>query len=766
MRDSQAKQTREQEMAREVSIAEGYQPQIGSRPVDGNQLRSEVLQLTNQGFDMRPEQVEMTQNIINELQENNRVQVRAACGMGKTLVQETTIMEYDRRLQEERDRSGTYVVLLPSIKLAQQMKQSYLKHGVLDLDEDSVFSVHCDPTDPADEPVNQADLQRFMEEERDGPKVIFVVNSEASVSKVIGAQRESGSEVDMTIFDEAHKYVVGKGTSRLNGTLFNSPDNVTLNSNTRVFMTATPVARDRYGARGLPSKKRSAQETIDEYVSTVRTHGGKITDKAKAKELVIDMSDDYAFGNMVSNHSLRTAVEKGYLVRPKPYASMVQVASLPGQVLSRNTQVTADGAVLSGEGGGMSLGSYQNVSSLYDHLSSDDSYSVGGRSNTLSFGNSVNECKEVSANWREVGLSMSTEMYGGRPMPLAVANQLAHDPSSEYRKAARVRLLAEHASVLSTSSTHSASQKAAALSHFDEKGDSAPNGRLKDCSCGQPGRWCPCARVVANYDMYAEGVDVPAVDTVVLDRPTESSESMIVQAVGRSSRRFTNALGRAKRNGSVVIPMTYDSEGRLANPEEVSISYGAVDKMWDDRGEEFYHQVQRDDHYSLPVTSETLGGMEGGAYTTRDMYSFYFTEGIDEGEPHQRIAAAQLMQNAFDKVFQDHRSDLGLPKLKLPFEEKYQVVMQRVRARAYRQGGPRGKIDAIQILASANPDPYHMRRYGEIAKLAGNSTTNRQQHLEGHPELHDARRQSGVVASSIKGTEEALILMRECGIIR
>lgn len=570
--------------------------------VIGSAEQEDVEDLRSPTVQLHPEQQEIRDKALEVFvsPDEDRCQLRVPCGVGKTMAAQAALDAYSDHLVRTEGRGGTFLVVVPTIALARQVRQDFEQDGVMNLSSEHLLSVHEQSKDidqarraagaRKGDAALQADVdmvRSFLDDDEESgyPRVVIAVTD--SVHKVISAQEQGAPDMDATVFDEAHNVAGLYGDSMTaQRMLFNEQQNG-LRSTNRMFMTATPryPSDDMDFRRQLNRVPGAAKDKIVKVDASVDAErdSGKKKPSGRVIRTFLTQSDEEVFGRTIVSFGYQDAIAKGYLSYPHVVRSRLEMsAERKNTSLSRDTPVDADGRV--SKDGGMTAAAWVSTASTIRSLVVQDedevtslanapstpapapsATAVRGR-NVLVFSDSVDQAVSVEQNWKDVALAMSRK-EARRDMAAQEARRVLDDPSSKPDQVlgARYRLVADHASVVSVSSTsrHTARQREEAFDHFDSRKpyDSAP------CTCGaRRGSWCACARVVSNVDMMSEGISIKSVDTVVMNRPRMGNDRAVYQAIGRSSRIWRDEDGNShKASSRVVVPeVTYSDGGRPA----------------------------------------------------------------------------------------------------------------------------------------------------------------------------------------------------------
>lgn len=640
----------------------------------------------------------------------DRCQLRAACGMGKTIMAEMALDAYDDHLQVSRGRSGTYLVVAPTIKLARQLREDFVEDGVLDIDDESILSVHDTSEDTkvsrTDESSKlEADIRKikgFLSQESESPRVIIAVRK--SMFKVIEAQGDLNHSFDVTVFDEAHNYAgkVDASSDPSQARMLFNEQKGGLQSDNRMFMSATPeydadeVLESRVDPR--VGRKVSLRSRILEQ--------DRITDQGiEAGSLFLNQDDQEVFGESVGSWGYRHAIEKGYLTEPVISRSRLTIRSKTSSV-DRNTLVDASGAE---SDDGVSLGAWVSASSTMDSVISN-----GGR-NVLTFSDTIEEARAVKSSWADIARARAARELGPDNVNRLTSEQayrVLHEGGhpDNVQRAARYTLLAEHAQVIVTSSKHPQSIQDEAMNHFDKK-------RLYDrgsCSCRKPGGWCACIRLVSNVDMLSEGISISSIDTVVFNRPRRSSDADIYQAIGRSSRVWRDDAGKnQKSQANVVIPHveTQDSSGirsgALLSSEAGTL--GAVSRIARDATGPYSTARSVEEDWADMATTDDPSGL----YSTTDSLWPSFQGG-------EKIRAAVAMNRAWkdaeNLAAREYRRSHPREEefRQLPIGTKYALTRQAVQNEIAKSRGARSVVALSPHLRGMKPS--HVEQFKALSR--------------------------------------------------
>lgn len=558
----------------------------------------------------RETQTEDANRLLNRLfeEEADRAQMRGAPGSGKTITGQLVIAGMMERLQSSEDRSGRYMVMCPTIELAKQLREDYRRDGIIS--DHNALSIH--DSAPGFERFTGKDLdaeqsrrlREFFKEPDDEPKIVFVVGSPSSSAKVAELQRESGVAMDGAIFDETHNLggMIGaktkKGITERPRVFFDDePGGMEIGK--RVFMTATP--------RTAPLRQpfgdgNSAAQAGDRgaYLRAMEGQG----------QLHLDQGNEELFGTMVSSRSYAEAISRGYLNPVVTEGRGVRIRNPRKLPVRREGRIDPLTGEYQGEDqrkskrlrdGFMSVGAYQSACATLESLADDSS----GSSNVLSFSDSIQDADEMARAdcWEAVSKNLASGLLDGRKVPNAqqARNALKKGGlSANEERAMRLLVLGKNAQMMSVSSASSPQKRRDALRFLDRErpGESVPKEKWIN-------GWNPSPKVLCNVDVLSEGMNMPSIDRVVMNRPSYSGDSDNYQAMGRASRKWNDEHGNPQKGtGRVTIPETYDGDRQLFGKEHASL-VRSLSSIYSDDGTEEWRDRNRP---AVPLTYTDASG--------------------------------------------------------------------------------------------------------------------------------------------------------------
>ena len=517
----------------------------------------------------RPVQLEALNAVALALEEEDATQLVAACGTGKSYMGRQ-LLQHEMMKPEA---NGIAVILTSSIKLAQDTAQDLRPSGGYDQtmgiygQDYEVIEVHSgvrrnedvEQTVLAEGVVSTDRIKAQMEAAIRAGKRVVIVSTYDSCSKVQEAQaalQDSRFEADIIMHDEAHNVLgqqrpttVASEENELTAyTGFHNEIPGAIQARKRLYATASPVLREAPGDADEPA-------TLEDAIA--------IADKMKSGDQWARLtyySDNELVGKVSGFISQEEAIEAGCLARPE-YS--VRESKLKGNLKNFTDPVVApDGTLQEREASParnpLSLRTYGAVSATLNALVADPEEGKNPPTNVLAYVGSIPQAEAFKEAFAAVARAESNNMN------MLEAAKHAHDADPQIRRQARMALLAGAAEVKAAhSATDSASvrERKAAFRMFDGKG-------VEDKA------WSPHRRVLANVDIFSEGVSIPEIDAVVIADDEKCSERAMTQAIGRSIRVLPG--NEYKTTGHVIVPSVTDEAGVHATEASVHLAaYGA-----------------------------------------------------------------------------------------------------------------------------------------------------------------------------------------------
>lgn len=517
-------------------------------------------------------QIDALNDTTQALIEDGNTQLVAACGTGKSYMGRQLM----RRMMEEEDANGVAIVLTSSVKLARDTAADLMpdSEGNYDRamgehDEDynvQVIEVHNESNSmKTNGAIDIAKIASDWQKALDEGKRVVVVSTYQSADLVQKVQEIIGerAEADLLMNDEAHNILGQKKSASSSADAENSGYRSFANeipgaiqAKHRLYATATPSLADS------PDDDETAAKgaTREEQIASLQAQAAKMSANGKER-LTVYSDDELIVGRVSGAITQQIAIDKGYLTKPdyQLRAARVSADSADSFVDHRGRAVAA-----SGDSEPMTAQTYSAVSATLQAMTEDPKTDETGKvrnpvHNALAYTGSISQANAFKANFRAVALEQS----GNMSVSDAEANKDSSDP--ELRRRARLRLLAESAVAEAAHSGNTVAEKEKAFSMF----------RGRSYSSEEDGGWSPHKRVLANVDIFSEGVSINEIDTVVIADQAKTSERAMTQAIGRSLR--TIGGNTEKNTGHVIIPQVVSESGKELNGGLVTAaSYGAT----------------------------------------------------------------------------------------------------------------------------------------------------------------------------------------------
>jgi superfamily II DNA or RNA helicase len=528
----------------------------------------------------REMQLDAMNGVAEALENEGNTQLVAACGTGKSYMGRQLM----RRMMEGEDANGIAVVLTSSIKLAKDTAsdlrpndRGFYDHSLGEYGEDyRVIEVHSDSKEFLKNGVVSTDkiAEAWSKALAEGKKVVVVSTYESS-SKVQEVQvklLENGmnAEADLLMNDEAHN-ILGQQRSASATTVglnsgyrsFHNEIPGSIQSQRRLYATATPVIREMVSDDNSTIEAYSSPEQEAERVEAMQAVANTMAAEPKARITVY--SDDSAVVGRVGGYiSQEKAIESKSLAEPD---YQLREALIKGNAAhAKGGYVDASGTLMATPDpskSNLSVQTYSALSATLNAMAADPKPGVNPVHNALAYCGSIDQAKAFRDNFKAVALEQS----GG--MDLATAENARDAADPDVRRRARMRLLAENANAQAAYSGEEAQVKKAREAAFSMfKNQSFTE---EDAAKG----WSPNKRVLANVDIFSEGVSINEIDTVVISDDEKTSERAMTQAIGRAIRRVPS--NPFKATGHVIIPQARGANGEELNGGSVALAaYGAT----------------------------------------------------------------------------------------------------------------------------------------------------------------------------------------------
>lgn len=440
---------------------------------------------------------------------NTRGKLIMACGTGKTFT--------SLKIIEEITPKGSIVLFLaPSIALVGQTFREYCKEKT----DDFVASIVCsdaksgksveDDIDILELPIaastNTQSIKKAYDIAKEKNKRFIIFSTYQSVEKVMQAQKQNDlDEIDLIICDEAHRSVgnlySGKEKDKLNTfTLCHSNENI--KAKKRIYMSATPKI---YSS----SQKSKALENDNE---------------------VFSMDDEEIFGNEIYSINFREAVEKGLLTDYKVIILAIKqegIASVANTAIARlKDEKNVDEKYVDINFVSKIIGTHKGLArndlvALDENNQIDNDFLEEMDSNlsrrVINFCKSIRDSKNITNSFKII--------------------MQCYDEALKKDSFKNLDINIDHVDGTMNSNT-----RLNKLNNLNSP---------KEDTCN----------ILSNARCLSEGIDVPALDSVVFFDGRNSMVD-IIQSVGRVMRKAPN-----KKTGYIILPLAL-SENELSNLDE------------------------------------------------------------------------------------------------------------------------------------------------------------------------------------------------------
>lgn len=541
-------------------------------------------------------QTDIVDKITEYLETHDRASASAACGMGKTVVAQELIR---RHYDSNNVNNGIYVFITSGIRLTNQSREAFDDNGVIG--KHDVFTVHSesndfkiaknrnrqiDSNDNGDQEAELVALTQFMTKQSNYPRVIFATYD--SAEKIAKVQQMIGNDyqVEMILFDESHRLSTEykfdpkikvnikeheaednpefSPNGKVPRVLFNSIAG-SIQSDKRVFLTATPPFEEEYGNVYVETKARRSRGTKNTSAWVYDVNEEALTDRSNGEDnlavddiIHLDQMNQAVFGEMVASYDINYAINEAKVLT-KVERIVVEVKSrvpyTPGSERPDFDKMKLDHNGASSPTG-MYASSYAAITGTLEALADGDCESH----NIIAFLPLNEASSDFANNWQQVAHSLAGD--DGAPS-LSDARSIV-DQSDSYDgktvRRARMKLLSEYANVAYATSKSRKDDKDIAYKYFDDKN--------QICRCGgkERDRWCACARVIANFNLFGQGIDIKQVDTVVQMNKNLLSDAAVTQSIGRAARNH-----RDKKSAQVILPiLKFDTDETISSDTAIN----------------------------------------------------------------------------------------------------------------------------------------------------------------------------------------------------
>lgn len=510
-------------------------------------------------------QLDALNGVVAALEEGDATQLVAACGTGKTFMHRQLL----REAMEKDGSNGIGVILTSSIRLAHDTAHDLRPEGGYDeslgkFGEDyEVVEVHSDASGEegrqsvkANGVISVDRIYNQISEALESGKKVVIVSTYDSVSKVQEAQARfaDGDKVqaDLLIHDESHNILgqqkpttVASDTNELTAYVgFHNDIPGSLQARKRLYSTATPVVGES------ESDKAPTGELKDLIASSLKMQAGD------QHERITVYSDDPMVGGVGGFISQHEAIANSCLAKP---SYEVRESKLKGTLSEFNNPVVDYQGKIHEKGADsserdLSPKTYGALLSTLNAMAADSDGDKNQATNVLAYVGSINQ----SEGFKEAFKKVAEFESGNMPLNDAWENMNSLDP--DLKRRARMRLLAEKAVVKAAHSATDSASVAEKREAFDMFQGNAVKGS----------EWTPEKRVLANVNIFSEGVSISEIDAVVISDDDKLNEKSMTQAIGRAIRVVPG--NDVKKFGHVIIPAITDNSGSNLNSSSVNLA--------------------------------------------------------------------------------------------------------------------------------------------------------------------------------------------------
>ncbi|EII8774772.1 DEAD/DEAH box helicase [Campylobacter coli] len=440
---------------------------------------------------------------------NTRGKLIMACGTGKTF---TSL----KIIEEITPKNSVVLFLAPSIALVGQTFREYCKEKT----DDFVASIVCsdsksgksieDDIDILELPIpastDTQSIKKAYDIAKKDNKRFIIFSTYQSVEKIMQAQKQNDlDEIELIICDEAHRSVgnlySGKEKDKLNTfTLCHSNENI--KAKKRIYMSATPKI---YSS----SQKNKALENDNE---------------------VFSMDDEEIFGNEIYSINFREAVEKGLLTDYKVIILAIKqesIANIANTAIAKlKDEKNVDEKYVDIDFVSKIIGTHKGLArndlvALDENNKIDNDFLEEMDSNlsrrVINFCKSIRDSKNITNSFKII--------------------MQCYDEALKKDSFKNLNINIDH-----VDGTMNSNVRLNKLNNLNSP---------KENTCN----------ILSNARCLSEGVDVPALDSVVFFDGRNSMVD-IIQSVGRVMRKAPN-----KKTGYIILPLAL-SENELSNLDE------------------------------------------------------------------------------------------------------------------------------------------------------------------------------------------------------
>jgi superfamily II DNA or RNA helicase len=644
-------------------------------------------------------QLDALNGVVEALEEGDATQLVAACGTGKTFMHRQLL----REAMEKDGSNGIGVILTSSIKLAQDTASDLRPEGGYDesigkFGEDyEVVEVHSGATGEegrqsvkANGVISVDRIYNQISEALESGKKVVIVSTYDSVSKVQEAQalfeNQDRVQADLLIHDESHNILgqqrpttVASDENELTAYVgFHNDIPGSLQARKRLYSTATPVVSES------DSDKPSTGELQDLIEASKRMQAGE-----QFERLTV-YSDDPMVGGVGGFISQHEAIANSCLAKP---SYEVREAVLKGEkALSEFTSPVVDYKGVIHEksddatGRELSPKTYGAVLSTLNAMVADSDGEKNQATNVLAYVGSIKQSEGFKEEFKKIA------EFESRGMSLSDAEALKNSPDADERRRARMKLLSEKAIV---KAAHSGTDPASIAERREAF-------KMFDGNAVTSSEWTPEKRVLANVNIFSEGVSISEIDAVVISDDDKLNEKSMTQAIGRAIRVVPG--NDVKKFGHVIIPAITDKTGEVLNSSSVNLAAYTSTRV--ERGSTA-SRLRGENITPDTTTSFTIYKANGEVST--ELASKFAQDSVTSAED---LAAAAVISNNRTKLRNKDKEGFA----KLTKSEQFTLAKQDIDDQISRLK----KDNPTRVYLQKVRDHVHGKSISEIQEIARN----------------------------------------------
>lgn len=469
---------------------------LESSQIDWSQYQPNAAPVLKPKYGPRPHQQTAINAVLGGLNNADRGKLIMACGTGKTFT--------SLKIAEQMAGLGKRVLfLVPSLSLLSQTLTEWTQQSTTPLhsfavcsdsdvgkkrtkDDDSVQIFAHELRHPA---TTQSDkLAAEMHKRHDETHMSVVFSTYHSIDVISKAQHQHGlADFDVIICDEAHRTTGSKFSGEDESSFVKVHDAEFIKASKRLYMTATP-----------------------------RIFGDSAKIKEEQGEVVLfSMDDEKQFGKELHTINFSEAVSRGLLCDYKVIVLTVEEAHINKRLQS----------LLADENNSLKVDDAAKIIGCWKALNKQDMQDdLGADTNPMK--RAVAFCQVIEANASKTAKTHKVSSKQISSMFQEVVEAYQQSEEEQHR---------DHGTLFCEAAHIDGSMNA-----------STKEKQINWLKADTPDNTC---RILSNVRCLSEGVDVPALDSVLFLTP-RNSQVDVVQSVGRVMRNAPN-----KKMGYVILPV-------------------------------------------------------------------------------------------------------------------------------------------------------------------------------------------------------------------